>query len=129
MRMAVKLKLVQRVWLAKFALNVSVALGKVYLARPRDSVVCVSDRGRGGLNWEEEQERLTLEARLLASSPEVVFEELKKLSAKTRARRWWNDWADKYEISLINRNERLINLGLAAYGTNTEVLTAFNARR
>jgi hypothetical protein len=76
------------------------------------------------LNWEEEQETLTLEARLLASSPEAVFEELKKLSAKTRARRWWNDSADKYEISLINRNERLINLGLAAYGTNTEVLKA-----
>jgi hypothetical protein len=34
-----------RAVLAKFALNVSVALGKVYLARPRDSVVCVQTRG------------------------------------------------------------------------------------
>ena len=62
------------------------------------------------MDWEQEQERLTLEARLLASSPEVVFEELKKLSAKTRAQRWWNGSGDKYEISLINRNERLIRV-------------------
>jgi len=41
------------------------------------------------LNWDEEQERLTLEARLLASSPEAVFEELKKLSTKISAQRWW----------------------------------------
>ena len=75
------------------------------------------------MNWEEEQERLTLEARLLASSPEAVFEELKKLSAKTKAQRW-NNSGDKHEIGLINRNERLINLGLAAYGTNKEVLKA-----
>jgi hypothetical protein len=76
------------------------------------------------LNWEEEQERLTLEARLLASSPEAVFDELKKLSAKTRAHPFWNNSGDKYEISLVSRNERLINLGLAAYGTNQEVLKA-----
>lgn len=76
------------------------------------------------MNWEEEQERLTLEARLLASSPEAVFEELKKLSAKTRAHSFWNNSGDKYEISLVSRNERLINLGLAAYGTNQEVLKA-----
>ena len=74
------------------------------------------------MNWEEEQERLTLEARLLASSPEAVFEELKTLSLKTRAQPL--NSGDKYEISLINRNERLINLGLAAYGTNKEVLKA-----
>ena len=69
------------------------------------------------MSWEEEQERLTLEARLLASSPEAVFEELKELSAKTRAQRWWKNFDDKYEIGLVSRNERLINLGLAAYGT------------
>ena len=80
--------------------------------------------GGGGLNWEEEQDRLTLEARLLASSPEAVFDELKKLSAKTRAQPFWNNRNDKYEIGLVDRNERLINLGLAAYGTNKEVLKA-----
>lgn len=75
------------------------------------------------MNWDEEQERLTLEARLLASNPEAVFNELKKLSAKTNAQRL-QIGSDKYEISLINRSERLINLGLAAYGTNKEVLKA-----
>ena len=73
------------------------------------------------MDWEKEQERLTLEARLLASSPEAVFEELKKLSVQVRAKRF-ND--DKYEMILVNRNERLINLGLAAFGTNQEVLKA-----
>ena len=65
--------------------------------------VCIQTRWRNGLNWEEEQERLTLEARLLASSPEAVFEELKKLSAKTRAHSFWNNSGDKYEISLVSR--------------------------
>jgi hypothetical protein len=73
------------------------------------------------LDWEEEQERLTLGARLLASSPEAVFEELKKLSVQARAKHF-ND--DKYEVNLVSRNERLINLGLAAFGTNQEVLKA-----
>jgi FMN phosphatase YigB (HAD superfamily) len=75
------------------------------------------------LNWDEEQERLILEARLLASSPEAVFEELKKLSAKIRAQHLWTG-DDKYEVKLIDRNERLINVGLASYGTNKEVLKA-----
>jgi hypothetical protein len=75
------------------------------------------------LNWDEEQERLTWKARLLVSSPEAVFDELKRLSAKLRAQR--RTWTDReYEVSLINQNERLINLGLAAYGTNKEVLKA-----
>ncbi len=76
------------------------------------------------MNWKEEQERLTRKARLLALSPEEVFEELKKMSAKTTAKRWSLNSGDEYEISLINRNERLINLGLAAYGTNKNVLQA-----
>lgn len=75
------------------------------------------------MNWDEEQERLILEARLLASSPEAVFEELKKLSAKIRAQPLWTG-DDKYEVRLIDRNDRLINLGLATYGTNKEVLKA-----
>jgi hypothetical protein len=76
------------------------------------------------MNWEEEQQNLMREARLLSSNPEAVVEELKALSARTRAQPWWNSYGDKYEISLFNRNERLINLGLAAYGTNKEVLKA-----
>jgi hypothetical protein len=73
------------------------------------------------LNWEQEQERLILEARLLTSSREVVFEDLKKLAAKTTLEGYRNRNND-YEMRLLQRNERLINLGLAAYGTSKEVL-------
>jgi hypothetical protein len=76
------------------------------------------------LNWEDEQEKLLVGPKLLALGADVVFDELKKLSAKTKTDRWWNNSEGKYEISLLHRNERLINLGLAAYGTNQEVLTA-----
>jgi hypothetical protein len=48
------------------------------------------------LDWEAERERLTREARLLASSPEVVFEELKKLSTQARAK-GFHGIDDKYE--------------------------------
>jgi hypothetical protein len=57
--------------------------------------------GEGGLGWEEEQERLILEARLLASSPEVVFEELKRLSAKTVTNRWWNAETAKKALDVV----------------------------
>ena len=40
----------------------------------------------------------------------------------TRAQRWHFD--DKYEVSLVTLNERLINLGLATFGRNQEVLKA-----
>jgi len=46
--------------------------------------------------------------------PEAVFDELKVLSAKTKAQ-GWRQSEDKYEISLVHRNERLINLSLATY--------------
>jgi hypothetical protein len=72
------------------------------------------------LSWEQEQEKFILEARLLASSPDVVFEKLRKLSAKVEH----PGFNDKHEVSLVERNERLINLGLATYGTNIEVLKA-----
>ena len=80
--------------------------------------------GGCGLNWEAEQETLMLEARLLASRPEVAFDELKRLSEKIRAGTWDLEEEDKHEIALVSRNERLINLGLAAFGTNKEVTKA-----
>jgi hypothetical protein len=69
--------------------------------------------------WEEEQERLTQEARLNAASPEEVLRELKRIAQKPRYGR-----NKAIEALLVERNDPLINLGLASYGTNEEVFTA-----
>jgi hypothetical protein len=68
-------------------------------------------------------DRRMLEARLLVSSPEVVFEELKIYGSQIK-----DDHAyasdDELEASLAGRNEALIDLGLARYGANTEIVRA-----
>jgi hypothetical protein len=70
--------------------------------------------------WDDEQERLTQEARLSVASPEEVLRELK---LKAHRPRFARDEAT-IEALLVERNEPLINLGLACYGTSTEVFTA-----
>jgi hypothetical protein len=72
--------------------------------------------------WGEEQERLTQVARLNAASPEEVFLELKRTALKSRIELLGRDKA--LEAGLVERNDPLINLGLACYGTNEEVFTA-----
>jgi hypothetical protein len=72
--------------------------------------------------WGEEQERLTQVARLNAASPEEVFRELKRTAPKSRIELLGRDKA--LEAGLVERNDPLINLGLACYGTNEEVFTA-----
>jgi hypothetical protein len=72
--------------------------------------------------WEEEQERLTQEARLNAASPEEVYRELKRTAPKSLIERLGRDKA--LEVGLVERNDPLINLGLASYGTNEEVFMA-----
>jgi hypothetical protein len=72
--------------------------------------------------WGEEQDKLTQEARLTLASPEVVFQELKKLSAGTRADLLGRN--DRLETVLLRRNQPLINLGLASYGADKEVFAA-----
>src|SRR5260370_36933368 len=74
--------------------------------------------------WEEEQERLTQEARLNAASPEEVLRELKHIAQKPRSLLLVRDEAKAMEALLIERNDPLINLGLACYGTSKEVFTA-----
>jgi len=76
--------------------------------------------------WEEEQDKLTREARLFLSSPEIVFAELKKLSEQARAHfgAHFALTTEKLEPSLLERNDRLINLGLAQYGTHIDVFKA-----
>jgi hypothetical protein len=72
--------------------------------------------------WEEEQERLTQEARLSVASPEEVLRELKRTASQSRIELLGRDKA--LEAGLVERNDPLINLGLACYGTNEEVFTA-----
>ena len=64
-----------------------------------------------------------MEARLFLASPEVVFQELKKLSARTKSD-WWSGRNDRLEPILVERNDPLINLALACYGANEEVFKA-----
>src|SRR5262245_21007705 len=72
--------------------------------------------------WGDEQERLTQEARLSVASPEEVLRELKRISQKSHLELLGRDEA--MEALLVERNDPLINLGLACYGTNREVFTA-----
>jgi hypothetical protein len=72
--------------------------------------------------WGEEQDQLVEETRLLLASSESVFQELKKLSAKTKANRWNRN--ERLETVLIKRNQPLINLGLACYGADKDVFAA-----
>jgi hypothetical protein len=69
--------------------------------------------------WGDEQERLTQEARLSVASPEEVVRELKRIAQKPRFAR-----DEAIEALLVERNEPLINLGLACYGTSREIFTA-----
>ena len=70
--------------------------------------------------WGDEQERLTQEVRLSVASPEEVLRELK---LKAHTPRFARDEAT-IEALLVERNEPLINLGLACYGISKEVFTA-----
>jgi hypothetical protein len=73
--------------------------------------------------WEEEQERLTQEARLSVVSPEEVVRELKRIAQKPRYELLGRD-NKAIEALLVERNDPVINLGLACYGTSKEVFTA-----
>jgi hypothetical protein len=72
---------------------------------------------------ETEQDQLIKQARLHLSPPEVVFEELKKQAQRSR-REWFSYDDAKIEPMLLERNEPLINLGLACFGANREVFQA-----
>jgi hypothetical protein len=83
--------------------------------------------------WAEEQDKATLEARLFHSSPEAVFQELKERATTIRANRGRgrpdvNFAQENAEAVLLERNDPLINLGLACFGTNREVFEALYRR-
>jgi hypothetical protein len=72
--------------------------------------------------WTDEQARLTQEARLHIASPEEVYRELQQIPQNARFELLVRN--DEIEAALVERNEPLINLGLACYGTNKEVFKA-----
>jgi hypothetical protein len=72
---------------------------------------------------ETEQDQLIKPTRLHFSAPEIVFEELKKQAQRSR-HEWFYYDDKKIEPMLLERNEPLINLGLASFGANREVFRA-----
>jgi hypothetical protein len=67
-----------------------------------------------------EHEKRIREARLLVSPPEIVFEELKKYGEKAVDDFGIGD--KELEKNLLARDEHLINLALAQYGTDRDIL-------
>jgi hypothetical protein len=64
-----------------------------------------------------------VQPRLYASSPEAVFEELKKQGRRSKMD-LLTATDEKLEVILLERNELLINLGLACYCSNRDVYKA-----
>src|SRR5262245_16429090 len=73
------------------------------------------------MSWEAEQDRITREGRLYFARPEEVFAELKQLGTRKDI---WSDSTETLETKLIERNDPLINIGLACYCTSQDVFTA-----
>jgi hypothetical protein len=70
-----------------------------------------------------EQEQRIREARLLVSRSEDVFQELKTYAAQIKAD-WVSAVDEQLEKSLAARTDPLIDLGLACFGSDTEIVGA-----
>jgi hypothetical protein len=77
-------------------------------------------------SWGDEQDRLTRKARLLISSPEEVFRELRSYGQQIKADR--RSYDEQLEATLIDRSEPLIDLGLACYAANKDVVSKIYTR-
>jgi hypothetical protein len=75
------------------------------------------------MSAEAEQDQLIKQTRLYLAPPNAVYEELRQQAERTRAE-WFAYDDKKIEPMLVGRNERLINLGLAAFGANRDVYSA-----
>ena len=75
------------------------------------------------MSWENEQDKIVREGRLYFAPPEIVFAELKELSRRNRGEILSSE-TKALEARLVERNDPLINLGLACYCTNKDVFTA-----
>jgi hypothetical protein len=69
----------------------------------------------------EDHERRLREARLLVSRPEEVFKELRSYGAQAKAN--YFDGDKQLEKSLLEREDPLIDLGLACYGSDKGVVS------
>ena len=76
------------------------------------------------MSWDDEQSKRIEGARLLLSSPDVVFQELKAISKQVRKHVLWTSESETLEPILVERGVPLINLGLACYGTNKDTFKA-----
>lgn len=75
------------------------------------------------MSAETEQDQLIKRTRLYLAPPNVVYDELKQQGERTRAE-WFGYDDENIEPMLVDRNDPLINLGLAAFGANREVHSA-----
>jgi hypothetical protein len=75
------------------------------------------------MSWEAEQDRIVREGRLYFAPPEMVFSELKELGRRSRAE-LFSSTTEALEAKLMERNDPLINIGLACYCTNKNVFTS-----
>src|ERR1700728_3319810 len=78
------------------------------------------------MSWGDEQDRLTRKARLLISSPEEVFRELRSYGQRIMADR--GSYDEQLETTLIERGEPLIQLGLACYAANKDLVSGIYKR-
>ena len=75
------------------------------------------------------KDEILMEAFLLRASPETVYEWLKALPQRTPEKSFWGtDIPKAIESQLLGRNNEIIDLGLAAWGTQDETLTTLYQR-
>lgn len=73
------------------------------------------------MGWNHSVHPAVTIARLMSSSAEVVYEELRR-NGESYHNQWFAERFDELEAALYSRGDRLINLGLAQYGSSFEVL-------
>lgn len=75
------------------------------------------------------KDEILMEAFLLRASPETVFEWLKAWPQRTPGKTFWcNHIPEAIESQLLGRNNEIIDLGLAAWGTCNETLATLYQR-
>src|SRR5450631_3602071 len=75
--------------------------------------------------WDRKTPNSVTTARLINSPAIAVYEELKSWAADEDAHMWRDD---KIEEALLQRNDPLVSLGLAQYGTSDKVAAVLYQR-
>ena len=79
------------------------------------------------MNWDTETHPSITLARLMVSAPEVVYAELQSYGEHARSQSFGSG-DDELERSLLGRNDPLIDLGLALYAANREIVGGLYSR-